>query len=91
MEKAKSSSHFELLLKHWLLPSLILYLISFLKSLHPPHGVNYPLFAGIERVAFATYLYSELWGSGTNGEGIAAKASHFSIIIILGMDLVFHL
>ena len=89
--KVRSSLLCELLLKFQLFLDLILYLISLLESLYPSHGVNYPLFACIKGVAFAAYLHPEFWRSGTNGEGIATEASHFSVIIILGMNFGFHL
>ena len=70
---------------------LVLYLISFLEPLHPSHSVDYPLLACVKRMALATYLHPDLWHGGTNGESIATEASHFGVIIILGMDLGFHL
>lgn len=42
-------------------------------------------------MAFAAHLDSELWPGRTSGKGITTKASHFGILIILGMDFVFHL
>lgn len=73
-----------------MLCGLIFHLVSLLEPLHSPHGVNYSLFAGIEWVAFATYLDLKFWLSRANGESITTKTSYFSIIIILRMNFGFH-
>jgi hypothetical protein len=70
---------------------ILLYLVPFLEAFHPSQGVYYPLFTRIKGVTFPTYLYPDFWLGRANGESIAAKAGHLSFIIILGMDLSFHL
>jgi len=89
--KIGNSSHSELFLVQAHPLRLILYLISFLEALYPSRSVNYSLFACVEGMAFATYLYPDLWLGGTNGESVTTEAGHFSIIIILGVNLGFHL
>ena len=70
---------------------LILYLISFLKAIYSSRSINYPLFACVEGMTFATCFHLDLWASGTNSESVTTKAGHFGIVIVLGVNFVFHL
>jgi hypothetical protein len=70
---------------------MLLHLVASLEAFHPSQRVNYPLFARIKGVAFSAYLYPDFRLRGTDGESITTKTGHLSLIIILRMDLSFHL
>jgi len=36
----------------------VLYLVPLLEAFHPSHGIDYPLLAGIEGMAFAAHFHS---------------------------------
>jgi len=57
---------------------------------HPPGGVNQPLFAGVKRVAFGTYLYANilLCGAGVNYLSAGTGDCGF---FVFWMNLRFHL
>ena len=61
-------------------------------ALHPfdtTLGVNHPLFAGVEGVAFATQLHPHSGFGGSGVEHVTAGAGH-DRVIKLGVDVCFH-
>ncbi len=61
-----------------------------LKFVHPAHGVNQLLLAGIERVAGAANFSMQRLHGGTRGKFVAAGAGNCGSCIKLGVDTSFH-
>lgn len=69
---------------------LSLHLVSLLESLYSAPGVDYPLFACVERVASAAHFDLDLRLHRTGDKGIAAETRYFGIIVILRVNLGLH-
>jgi hypothetical protein len=69
---------------------LVCYLVALLKSFHPSGGVYHSTLTAKKRVALTAQLNLERFSSRTNGKGITARADHFGISMVFGMNLIFH-
>jgi len=69
---------------------LFLQLVLALEALHSTGGIHYPLLAGVERMTLPAKFHPQLLYSGAGGKGVAAGADHPGIVVVLGMDFLFH-
>lgn len=70
--------------------TLLFDIIPLLESFNTAGGVHHAAFAGEERVTVAANFNLEFFFRRTGGEGVAARANHYGIVIILRMNLFFH-
>ncbi len=71
--------------------SLTFNVIALLEPLDAARGIHHAPFSGEERMAIAADFHAELFLGGTRGKSVAAGTDYFSIAIILGMNLLFHI
>lgn len=71
--------------------SLILYLIALLEALNASATVHQPLLSSEKGVTLTAKFHPELLLGGAGGKYIAAGADYLGIIIIFGVNLIFHL
>ena len=60
------------------------------EALNTPGGINHPLLSGKKRMALAAQFHLYLLLGGTKSEGIATGTGRFSILVIGGVNFVFH-
>ena len=70
--------------------TLFLNLVATSEAFHPTGGINYPQFAGEERMAFAAQLRFKHLLGGAGSEGLATGADYLGIGVVLGMYFSFH-
>ena len=69
---------------------LICYLVALLKPFHPSGGVYHSTLTAKKRMALTAQLNLDCFSGRTNGKGITARADHFGVSIVFGMNLIFH-
>jgi hypothetical protein len=69
---------------------LVFHLVASFEALYPSPSINQPALAGEEGMALAAQLYFEQLLGGAGGKGITASANYLSIVVVLGVDFVFH-
>jgi hypothetical protein len=60
------------------------------EALNTPGCIDHPLLSGEKWVALVAQLYLYLLLGGADGKGITTGAGRFSILVIGGVNLVFH-
>jgi len=60
------------------------------EALNTPGGIHHSLLSGEERMALIAQLYLYLLLGGADSEGIATGTGRLSILIIIGVNLIFH-
>ena len=60
------------------------------EALNTPGSIDHPLLSGEKWVALVAQLYLYLLLGGADGKGITTGAGRFSILVIGGVNLVFH-
>jgi hypothetical protein len=69
---------------------LVFHIVTLLETLHSTRGIKDTPLSGIKRVALAAHLNFQFLSGGAGGKSIATGADNFGIIVIFGMNFIFH-